>query len=37
MSRWIITDVSVICACLGIFAGWGLAWLFARQVPREAN
>ena len=24
MSHWIITDVSVICACLGIFAGWGV-------------
>ena len=37
MSRWVTTDVSVICACLGIFAGWGVAWLFARQVPREAH
>ena len=36
MSRWIKTDVSVICACLGIFAGWGVAWLFARRIPREA-
>lgn len=37
MSRWIKTDVSVICACLGIFAGWGVAWRFARQIPRESS
>jgi hypothetical protein len=33
-SRWIIMDISVI---FGIFAGWGVAWLFARRIPREAN
>ena len=27
-------DISVVCACLGIVAGWGVAWRFARQVPR---
>jgi len=36
-SRFITTDVSVIFACLGIFAGWGVAWLFARHIPREAS
>jgi glycopeptide antibiotics resistance protein len=37
LSRWITTDISVICACLGIIAGWGVAWLFARRIPREAH
>jgi len=37
MSRWITTDVSVLCACLGIFLGWGVAWHFARQIPRESH
>ena len=37
MSRWVTTDVSVICAALGIFVGWGVAWLFARRIPREAH
>lgn len=36
-SRWITIDVSAISACLGIFAGWAVAWLFARRIPREAN
>ena len=36
-SPWIMTDVSVIFGCLGVFAGWGVAWLFARRIPREAN
>ena len=36
-SRWIATDLSVICACLGIFAGWMVAWRFARRIPREAH
>jgi hypothetical protein len=31
------TDVSVMAACLGIFAGWGVAWLFARHLTRERN
>jgi hypothetical protein len=35
--QWITTDVSAICALLGIFGGWGVAWLFARRVPRETN
>ncbi len=37
MSHWLETDVSVICACLGIMLGWGVSWLFARRIPREAN
>ena len=36
-SRFITIDVSVIFACLGILAGWGVAWLFARRIPREAS
>jgi hypothetical protein len=36
MPRWISPDVVAILACLGIFAGWGVAWLFARRIPREA-
>jgi drug/metabolite transporter (DMT)-like permease len=36
-SRLSTTDSSAIFACLGIFAGWGVAWLFARQVPRDAH
>ena len=35
VSRVIAMDVSAVFACLGIFAGWGVAWLFARQIPRE--
>ncbi|HKT81512.1 MAG TPA: hypothetical protein VJP86_14900 [Vicinamibacterales bacterium] len=35
-SRWIATDLSVILSCLGIFAGWGMAWIFARRIPRNA-
>ena len=37
LSRWVGTDVSVICACVGVVAGWGVAWLFARRIPREAH
>lgn len=37
ISRWTGTDVSVIFACLGIFTGWSVAWIFARRIPREAN
>jgi len=37
MSRWLATDVSVISACLGIFAGWAVAWMFVRHIPREAH
>jgi hypothetical protein len=33
ISRLAMRDVSVVCACLGIVAGWGVAWRFARQVP----
>ena len=27
----------VVCACLGIFFGWAVAWRFARRIPREAH
>jgi len=37
ISRWIETDVSVICACLGMVLGWTVALFLARHVPREAN
>jgi hypothetical protein len=37
MSHWITTDVSAIGACLGIVAGWAVAWPFARRIPRAAN
>jgi hypothetical protein len=37
MSPWIATDLSVVCACLGIFAGWIVAWRFAHRIPREAH
>jgi hypothetical protein len=37
LSRWVLTDVSVICACLGIIVGWSVAWRFARRVPRNAS
>jgi hypothetical protein len=36
-SQWIAADLSVICACLGIFTGWIVAWRFARRIPREAH
>ena len=35
LSQWLKTDASVICACLGMSFGWGVAWLFARRIPRE--
>lgn len=37
ISRLIMTDVSVILTCLGISAGWAVAWLFARRIPRDAH
>ncbi len=37
VSAWLEANVSVICACLGMMFGWGVAWWFARQIPREAN
>jgi hypothetical protein len=37
ISRWLRADVSFICACFGMALGWGVSWLFARQIPREAN
>ena len=37
ISRWVMTDLSAILACLGIFAGWGVAWPFVRRIPREAS
>jgi hypothetical protein len=35
ISFGIKTDVSVICAFLGIVFGWGVAWRFARHFPRR--
>lgn len=29
-------DISAISACVGMTLGWGVAYLLARQVPREA-
>lgn len=37
ISQWLKADASVICAVLGTWFGWGVAWLFARRIPREAN
>ena len=37
MAGWKTTDVSFIGACIGLFAGWGVAWLFARRIPREGT
>ena len=37
ISDWIKIDVAVIAACLGMSVGWGIAWLFVRRVPREAD
>ncbi len=37
VSAWLEADVSVVCACLGMIVGWGVAWWFARQIPREAD
>ena len=37
ISHWIMTDVSGIFTCLGISAGWVVAWLFARGIPREST
>jgi drug/metabolite transporter (DMT)-like permease len=37
ISQWLKADASVICVCLGMVLGWGVSWLFARQIPREAN
>jgi MFS family permease len=37
MSHWTGRDVSVILACLGVFAGWAVAWIYARRIPRETN
>ena len=30
-------DASGLCACLGMTAGWGGSWSFARRIPREAD
>ena len=35
---WVRLDVSpAIFAFVGMIGGWGLAWPFARRIPREAN
>lgn len=33
----VTTSFLAIFEVVGIFAGWAVAWRFARQVPREAN
>lgn len=30
-------ELSVILACLGLVLGWGVAWIWARRIPRAAN
>jgi drug/metabolite transporter (DMT)-like permease len=35
ISRLLGTETSGVCACLGMVLGWGVAWLFAKQIPRE--
>jgi len=35
ISPWVASNVAPICASLGIVAGWGVAWLFARRIPRQ--
>jgi hypothetical protein len=37
ISPWVASNVSAICGSLGIVAGWGVAWLFARRIPRETH
>ena len=37
VSRWLGTDVSAIGACIGMIAGWGVSWSYAKQIPREAH
>ncbi len=35
---WVRLDASpAIFAFVGMIAGWGVAWPFARRIPREAN
>ena len=37
LAHSIRTDVSAICGCIGMMAGWCVAWLYARHVPRESK
>jgi MFS family permease len=37
MSHRLATDSSAISVCIGIVAGWCVAWPFARRIPRETN
>ena len=37
ISPWLKFDASSIFVSIGIVVGWGVSWLFARQVPREAS
>lgn len=30
-------DESAVLAMLGMVAGWSIAWLFAKRIPRAAN
>ena len=36
LSRWLGADVSAVAACSGIVLGWGIAWQFAKHIPRTA-
>jgi O-antigen/teichoic acid export membrane protein len=37
VSPWLMTDESAAYACLGMTIGWGVVYLFARRIPREAR
>ena len=37
LSRWYGADVSAIVSCMAIILGWGVAWPFAKQIPRAAR
>jgi hypothetical protein len=37
ISQWLKSDVSAICACLGMTLGWCVSWSFARHIPRESH
>jgi hypothetical protein len=37
ISHWLRADVSFMSACFGMALGCGVGWLFARQIPRDAN
>jgi hypothetical protein len=37
ISQWLKTNVSAVCAGLGMPIGWTVSWLVARRIPREAR